>query len=75
MKELTSFEFYKARNELPVGAYRVIEEDETVSIAVVESHDIKWFDEDEYLEIERRECEDLMWANDGMDLIYGCEDD
>lgn len=75
MKELTSFEFYKTRNELPVGDYRVIEEDETVSIAVVKEHDITWFDEDEYIEKERRECEELMWINDGMDLIYGTEED
>lgn len=75
MKELTSFEFYKARNDLPVGSYRVIEEDETVSIAVIGEYNIEWFDEDEYIERERRSCEELMWINDGMDLIYGCDND
>lgn len=71
IQTLTSFEFYQQRKSLRDGAYLVIEHDESISVAIVEDIVVKWMTEDEYVELLEKESLNFLYANDGLDLLYG----
>lgn len=72
MQEFTAFEFYKAKNTLPSGNYRVNEDDGSVSIAMIDSDGcIEWKDIVDFEQYEHERMEDILWANDGMDMVLG----
>lgn len=76
MKEFTAFEFYKSQNTLPSGDYKVIEDDNSISVATIDSYGcITWKDIEDFERYEHERMEDMRWANDGMDLILGGPDD
>lgn len=71
IQTLTSFEFYQQRKSLKDGAYLVIEHDESTSVAIVEDIVVKWMTEYEYVELLEKESLNFLYANDGLDLLYG----
>lgn len=71
IQTLTSLEFYQQRKFLRDGAYLVIEHDESISVAIVEDIVVKWMTEDEYVELLEKESLNFLYANDGLDLLYG----
>lgn len=76
MQEFTSFGFYKARNDLKAGTYRVVEDDESTSIATVDQYgNVEWKSVADFEEYERQQFEDERWANDGMSLIFGDDEE
>ena len=76
MQEFTSFEFYKAKNTLPSGNYRVNEDDGSVSIAMIDSDGcIKWKDIVDFEQYEHECMEDIRWVNDGVMMILGHPED
>jgi len=76
MQEFTSFGFYKAQSTLPSGNYKVVEDDGSISIAMIDSDGcIKWKDIEDFERYEHELMEDIRWANDGMDMVLGYPDD
>lgn len=72
MQEFTSFEFYKAKNTLPSGNYRVNEDDGSISIAMIDRDGyVEWKDVEDFERYEHEQMEDIRWANDGMDMVLG----
>ena len=76
MQEFTSFGFYKSQSTLPSGNYKVVEDDGSISIAMIDSDGcIKWKDIEDFERYEHELMEDIRWANDGMDMVLGYPDD
>ncbi len=75
MKEFSAFEFFKQKNTLPTGHYRVLEDDNSISIAIIdEIGNVQWKDIYQYEADQEAECNDSFWANDGIDFILGIDD-
>lgn len=76
MQEFTAFSFFKARNTLPSGNYKVVEDDGTINIAMIDSFGcVEWKEIEDFERYEHEQMEDLRWANDGMDMVLGGPDD
>lgn len=72
LAEMTSFEFYKTKNELPQGSYLIIEHDGSKNVVTLDENGCEeWLDVSAYEEREEELFKDLFWANDGLDLMYG----
>lgn len=72
LAEMTSFEFYKTKNELQQGSYLIIEHDGSKNIVTLDEYGVEsWLDVSAYEEREAALVKDLFWANDGLDLMYG----
>ncbi len=72
LAEMTAFEFYKTKKELPQGSYLIIEHDGSKNVVTLDEYGCeKWMDVSAYEESEAELIRDLQWANDGLDLMYG----
>lgn len=71
LNTLSSFEYFKQKRDLALGAYKIIEHDETESVVILSDFcQEEWMSVQDYEDREVARIEDLYWANDGLDLLY-----